>query len=155
MRRAQVAAAIHVRLGPVLHVVAAGRQLTRAAGADQARAVARHFARVVGRTGSAGAAAAVGVGLGAVADEVIAGRHGGADQVLVVNDENQIEIRTVSVLRADDKYAYVNGGISAGEQITTTAIEAPTNGMSVRTVVTIASTGDGGDEQIATRADEN
>ena len=79
----------------------------------------------------------------------------GADQVLVVNDENQIEIRTVNVLRADSKYAYLGGGVSAGEQITTTAIEAPTNGMSVRTSVTIASTGDGGDEQIASHAEED
>ena len=70
----------------------------------------------------------------------------GTDQVLVVNVENQIEIRTVNVLRADEKYAYINGGVSAGERITTTAIEAPSNGMSVRTLVTIASTGDGGDE---------
>jgi RND family efflux transporter MFP subunit len=70
----------------------------------------------------------------------------GTDQILVVNDENQIEIRTVNVLRADEKYAYLSGGVSAGERITTTAIEAPTNGMSVRTLVTIASTGDGGDE---------
>jgi hypothetical protein len=79
----------------------------------------------------------------------------GANQVLVVNDENQIEIRSVNVLRSDEKYAYINGGVSAGENITTTAIEAPTNGMSVRTVVTIASTGDGGDEQAASRAAEN
>jgi RND family efflux transporter MFP subunit len=79
----------------------------------------------------------------------------GSNQVLVVNDENRIEIRTVNVLRADGKYAYIDGGVSAGEQITTTAIEAPTNGMSVRTGVTIASTGDGGEKQIAARAEEN
>jgi len=57
----------------------------------------------------------------------------GADQVLVVNDDNKIEIRTVDVLRADANYAYLSSGVSAGERITTTAIEAPTNGMSVRT----------------------
>lgn len=62
----------------------------------------------------------------------------GADQVLVVNDENQIEIRTVDVLRADARFAYVNGGVVEGERITTTAIEAPTNGMSVRTADSIA-----------------
>lgn len=57
----------------------------------------------------------------------------GADQVLVVNDENKIEIRTIDVIRSDSRYAFVRGGISAGERITTTVIEAPTNGMSVRT----------------------
>ena len=57
----------------------------------------------------------------------------GADQVLVVDDENTIQIRTVNIIRADAKYAYVTGGVSAGERITTTAIEAPSNGMSVRT----------------------
>lgn len=62
----------------------------------------------------------------------------GADQLLVVTDENTIEIRTVDVLRADQKYAYINNGVSPGERITTTAIEAPTNGMSVRTAESIA-----------------
>jgi RND family efflux transporter MFP subunit len=57
----------------------------------------------------------------------------GADQVLVVNDDNQIEIRTVDILRADTNFAYLSSGVSAGERITTTAIEAPTNGMTVRT----------------------
>ncbi|MDH3274280.1 MAG: efflux RND transporter periplasmic adaptor subunit [Gammaproteobacteria bacterium] len=57
----------------------------------------------------------------------------GADQVLVVNEDNEIEIRTVDILRADTDFAYLTAGVSAGEQITTTAIEAPTNGMTVRT----------------------
>jgi RND family efflux transporter MFP subunit len=57
----------------------------------------------------------------------------GADQVLVVNDDNEIEIRTVDILRADTDFAYLIAGVSAGERITTTAIEAPTNGMTVRT----------------------
>jgi hypothetical protein len=62
----------------------------------------------------------------------------GADQVLVVDDENKIDIRTVAVVRSDQKYAYVNDGVFAGERIVTTAIEAPTNGMSVRTAESIA-----------------
>jgi len=80
----------------------------------------------------------------------------GADQVLVVNDDNKIEIRTVDVLRADANYAYLSSGVSAGERITTTAIEAPTNGMSVRTEVgdnDSNSTGDT-DAQVASQADE-
>ena len=57
----------------------------------------------------------------------------GADQVLVVNDDNEIEIRTVDILRADTDFAYLIAGVKAGERITTTAIEAPANGMTVRT----------------------
>jgi len=80
----------------------------------------------------------------------------GADQVLVVNDDNQIEIRTVDVLRADSDYAYLRSGVSAGERITTTAIEAPTNGMSVRTEA--EDNGDSSisdvDAQVASQADK-
>ncbi len=57
----------------------------------------------------------------------------GADQVLVVDDDSRIQIRTVNVIRADSRYAYVDRGVEAGERITTTAIEAPSNGMAVRT----------------------
>lgn len=76
----------------------------------------------------------------------------GANQVLIVNDESRIEIRTVDVIRLDDKYAYLSGGELAGEKITTTAIEAPTNGMSVRTA---AAGEDGSDDQIASRVDKD
>lgn len=60
----------------------------------------------------------------------------GSDQLLFVNAENKIEIRSVSILRSDAAYVYVNGGAEPGERITTTAIAAPTNGMSVRTANT-------------------
>ena len=75
----------------------------------------------------------------------------GADQVLVVDDENTIQIRTVDILRADNQYAYVRGGVTAGERITTTAIEAPTNGMSVRTPDMIGAETEGDGDQIASR----
>jgi RND family efflux transporter MFP subunit len=75
----------------------------------------------------------------------------GADQVLVVDDENTIQIRTVDILRADNQYAYVRDGVKAGERITTTAIEAPTNGMSVRTADKIGAETVVDDDQIASR----
>ena len=78
----------------------------------------------------------------------------GADQVLVVNAENRIEIRTIDVVRTDSEYAYVGGGVAPGERITTTAIEAPTNGMPVRTADMQAEKDGGGDSQIASMADE-
>jgi RND family efflux transporter MFP subunit len=77
----------------------------------------------------------------------------GANQVLVVNDESTIEIRTVDVIRSDATYAYVSGGVSAGERITTTSIEAPTNGMSVRTTDMIDKEPDGNDDQVASRVE--
>ncbi|MGI9272036.1 MAG: efflux RND transporter periplasmic adaptor subunit [Woeseiaceae bacterium] len=57
----------------------------------------------------------------------------GSDQLLFIDNEDKIEIRSVDILRSDAQFAYLVGGASAGERITTTAIEAPTNGMSVRT----------------------
>jgi len=79
----------------------------------------------------------------------------GADQVLIVNDESKIEIRNVDVVRSDDMYAYVSGGVSAGERITTTAIEAPVNGMSVRTADTLAKEDRESDGRIASRIEED
>jgi len=79
----------------------------------------------------------------------------GADQVLIVDDENQIEIRTIEVIRTDARFAYATAGVTAGERITTTAIEAPTNGMSVRTSDRPADDADDSDEKIASRVDES
>jgi RND family efflux transporter MFP subunit len=79
----------------------------------------------------------------------------GLNQVLVVDDENRIRIRTVNIVRTDALFAYVSGGVEAGERITTTAIEAPVNGMSVRTsdmaVTDISSNSD----KVAARSDED
>ena len=57
----------------------------------------------------------------------------GNGQIVVVNDENRLEIRDVDILRADSAFAYIRGGVTAGETITTTSIENPINGMRVRT----------------------
>lgn len=58
----------------------------------------------------------------------------GSDQVLVVTPDDKIDIRTVDIVYADQRYVYVTSGVSAGERITTTSIESPTDGMSVRTL---------------------
>ena len=78
----------------------------------------------------------------------------GANQVLIVDSEGKIEIRKVDVIRADAEYTYVGGGVSAGERITTTAIEAPTNGMSVRTADMLAAEAAGENDKVASRAEE-
>jgi len=76
-----------------------------------------------------------------------------ADQVLVVDDENKIDIRTVAVIRSDERFAYVGSGVAPGERITTTAIQAPTNGMSVRTAESIAAESAENGDKVATRAE--
>lgn len=57
----------------------------------------------------------------------------GSDQLLFVDNDNKLEIRSVEVIRADAEFAYVGGGASVGERISLTTVEAPSNGMSVRT----------------------
>lgn len=54
-------------------------------------------------------------------------------QLLVVDNENKLRIRDVDILHTDETHAYINGGIESGERITVTAIEAPINGMRLRT----------------------
>ena len=56
-----------------------------------------------------------------------------ASQLLIVDDDNRIRIRDVDVIRADARYAYIGGGVEAGERIAISAIETPLNGMYVRT----------------------
>ncbi len=56
----------------------------------------------------------------------------GSDQLLLVDAENQLQRRTVQVLRSDGEYAYLSGGVSAGEQVALTNIASPINGMRVR-----------------------
>jgi hypothetical protein len=73
----------------------------------------------------------------------------GADELLFVTDENRIEIRKVDVLRSDARYAYISGGASPGERISITSIEAPTNGMSVRTTDRMEPEADSDDKQLA------
>ena len=57
----------------------------------------------------------------------------GADELIFVGDDNRLEIRSVDILRTNAQYAYLRSGASDGERISLTAIEAPSNGMSVRT----------------------
>ncbi|MGB5257105.1 MAG: efflux RND transporter periplasmic adaptor subunit, partial [Woeseiaceae bacterium] len=56
----------------------------------------------------------------------------GANQVLVVDDENKLHIRKVDIVRADGEFSYFVGATN-GEKIVTSALEAPIEGMRVRT----------------------
>lgn len=57
----------------------------------------------------------------------------GSDELVFVTEDNTIDLRHVQILRADSEYAYISGGAEIGERISLTAIEAPIDGMSVRT----------------------
>lgn len=57
----------------------------------------------------------------------------GNNQLMFIDAENTLQIRTVDVLRADAEYAYLDGATIFGSRIILTAIESPLNGMSVRT----------------------
>ena len=57
----------------------------------------------------------------------------GSDQIVFVDDEDKLRIRTIDIARADARYVYVRGGASAGDRIVLTSLGTPINGMSVRT----------------------
>ncbi len=65
----------------------------------------------------------------------------GSDQVVFVDNENKIRVRTVDIARADTNYIYVRSGAQAGERIVLTTLESPISGMPVRTIASEA-TGD-------------
>lgn len=46
------------------------------------------------------------------------------DTVLVASPENELEIRDVSIVRAEPEKIYINGGLSAGDKVIVTALEA-------------------------------
>jgi RND family efflux transporter MFP subunit len=66
----------------------------------------------------------------------------GSNQLLFADDENTLRIRSVSIVRADAEYAYIDGGAEAGERVIVTAMESPINGMPVRTTADEVPAGD-------------
>jgi len=49
--------------------------------------------------------------------------------VLIANDQRQLEIRPVSVIRAEPKSVYISDGVEDGELVVTTSLDAPIPGM--------------------------
>ncbi|MEM6512307.1 MAG: efflux RND transporter periplasmic adaptor subunit [Pseudomonadota bacterium] len=58
----------------------------------------------------------------------------GSDQLIFRDSESRLRIRTVSIIRADADYAYIDDGARAGDEVITTALESPVNGTPVRTL---------------------
>ena len=57
----------------------------------------------------------------------------GTNELLFLDTDNKIEIRRVDIIRSDSEYSYIDGGARVGERIVVSAVDAPINGMSVRT----------------------
>jgi RND family efflux transporter MFP subunit len=75
----------------------------------------------------------------------------GSDQLLFVDSENRLRIRSVNIVRADSEYAFISGGAEAGERVILTALESPINGMPVRTA---DDTAESRREKVAAKGDE-
>ncbi len=56
----------------------------------------------------------------------------GSNDLLFVDSDDQIQIRSVDIARADTDYIYVHGGAAPGDRVVVTVIETPVNGMKVR-----------------------
>ena len=78
----------------------------------------------------------------------------GADELIFVNDDNELEIRKVEILRTDAQYAFLSAGASAGDRVVITTIEAPINGMSVRTTDRLTPEVTESDSRLAAGSDE-
>jgi RND family efflux transporter MFP subunit len=50
------------------------------------------------------------------------------DTVLVANDERKLEIRPVTILRSEPRNVYISAGLSGGEWVITTSMDAPIPG---------------------------
>jgi len=57
----------------------------------------------------------------------------GSNELLFVDDDGRIEIRGVDIVRSNSEYSYIGAGAEVGETIVVSALEAPINGMTVRT----------------------
>jgi hypothetical protein len=51
------------------------------------------------------------------------------DTVLIANDERRLEIRAITVARAEAERVYITEGVDEGEWVVTTSMDAPIPGM--------------------------
>jgi RND family efflux transporter MFP subunit len=79
----------------------------------------------------------------------------GSDQLLFVDDDNILRIRSVTVVRADADYAYLGAGAASGDRVIITTLESPINGMLVRTMDETQGADDGADEKLASKTEES
>jgi len=53
------------------------------------------------------------------------------NSVLIANDQRKLEIRPVTVVRAEPRSVYISAGVSDGEQVITTSMDAPIPDMAL------------------------
>ena len=53
------------------------------------------------------------------------------NQVLIVDDNDRLRFRAVSILRIYDDDAYIDGGLNKGDRVCITALQAVVDGMRV------------------------
>ena len=53
--------------------------------------------------------------------------------ILIINDDNELEILPVTVLRSEPKKIYISSGIQTGARVITTTLDAPAPGTKLRT----------------------
>jgi RND family efflux transporter MFP subunit len=56
------------------------------------------------------------------------------DKVYVINDDNELEIRTVEVLSTSEERVLVTSGVSAGDRVVTSPVPNAVNGMAVEAI---------------------
>ena len=71
----------------------------------------------------------------------------GNNQLMFIDAENRLRIRTVDIVRTDAEFAYLRGGTMLGDRISITTLESPINGMKVRTSDDPVDTPEDDDEQ--------
>ena len=57
----------------------------------------------------------------------------GSNELVFVDEENKLRIRSVGIVRADSRFVYIGEGAKSGDRIVVTALEMPVNGTNVRT----------------------
>jgi len=70
----------------------------------------------------------------------------GVDTILVVDEDNRIDIRKVTVLKTDADYVYVTDGVNQGENICLTALEFVVQGLKVADINKMKSSAGGNQE---------
>ena len=78
----------------------------------------------------------------------------GSDQLLFVDEDDILRIRSVQVVRADAEYAYLGQGARSGERVIVTTLESPINGMLVRTMEAPAPDEEAADGKLASKGGE-
>ncbi|MEM1081390.1 MAG: efflux RND transporter periplasmic adaptor subunit [Pseudomonadota bacterium] len=85
-----------------------------------------------------------GLPMGTYVEAAIAGRNANGlmvvpsqalnngNQVLIANDDNELEVRDVQIVRSTPNHVYVDGNLGPDERIITTAIAAPVPGLKLR-----------------------